>query len=208
MRGLRTEALIPAVRMALGAQVKLLADANSCYTPEGAIQVGHLLQENGYCHFEEPCPYWELEWTAQVAAALEMDVAGGEQDVDLAQWRRMLRLRAVDIVQPDVCYVGGVTRFLRVAKMAAEAGLPCVPHSANLSLVTVFTLHLLAAIPNAGPYLEFSIEPSGWTDGLYTPALEVVDGAVAVPEGPGWGVQINPDWLEKAQYQLSGKYPD
>ena len=204
----RTEALIPAVRMALGAQVKLLADANSCYTPEGAIQVGHLLQENGYCHFEEPCPYWELEWTAQVAAALEMDVAGGEQDVDLAQWRRMLRLRAVDIVQPDVCYVGGVTRFLRVAKMAAEAGLPCVPHSANLSLVTVFTLHLLAAIPNAGPYLEFSIEPSGWTEGLYTPALEVVDGAVAVPEGPGWGVQINPDWLEKAQYQLSGKYPD
>jgi L-alanine-DL-glutamate epimerase-like enolase superfamily enzyme len=201
----RTEALIPLVRKALGAEVRLLADANSCYTPEKAIQVGELLQEHGYCHFEEPCPYWELEWTQQVAEALDMDVAGGEQDVDLAQWRRMIRMRLVDIVQPDVCYIGGITRALRVAEMAAEAGLPCVPHSANLSLVTVFTLHLLAAIPNAGPYLEYSIEPTGWTDGLYTPALKVEDGSVAVPAGPGWGVEINPDWLEKAQYQVSGR---
>lgn len=201
----RTESLIPLVRKRLGEDVRLLADANSCYTPEKAIQVGGLLQEHGYCHFEEPCPYWELEWTQQVSAALQMDVAGGEQDVDLAQWRRMIQMRAVDIVQPDVCYVGGLTRFLRVAKMAQEAGLLCVPHSANLSLVTVFTLHLLASLPNAGPYLEYSIEPSGWTDGLYTPALRVQDGSVAVPEGPGWGVEINPDWLEGTAYQVSGR---
>jgi len=204
----RTETLIPAVRKMLGDEVSLLADANSCYSPEKAILVGKLLQENGYCHYEEPCPYWELEWTAQVAAALEMSVAGGEQDVDLAQWRRMIHMRAVDIVQPDVCYIGGITRALRVAKMAAEAGLPCVPHSANLSLVTVFTLHMLAAIPNAGPYLEYSIEPTGWTDGLYTPALHVEDGSVAVPDGPGWGIEINPDWLEQAHYQVSSTLSD
>ncbi len=200
----RTETLIPTVHKVLGDGVKLLADANSCYSPEKAIQIGRLLQENAFCHFEEPCPYWELEWTAEVAAKLDIDVAGGEQDVDLAQWRRMVRMHAVDIVQPDVCYVGGITRALRVARFAYEAGLLCVPHSANLSLVTIFTLHLLASIPNAGPYLEFSIEPSGWTDGLFEPMLEVVDGMVAVPDGPGWGVEINPEWLEKAQYQVSG----
>ena len=199
----RSETLIPTVRKVLGDEVKLLADGNSCYTPDKAILMGKMLQENGYCHFEEPCPYWELEWTAQVAEALDMDVAGGEQDVDLAQWRRMVGMRAVDVVQPDICYVGGITRALRVAKLAADAGLLCVPHSANLSLVTVFTLHMLAAIPNAGPYLEYSIEPSGWTDGLFTPALQVKDGSVAVPDGPGWGVQINPQWLDKAQYQMS-----
>jgi len=120
----------------------------------------------------------------------------------------MIHMRAVDIVQPDVCYIGGITRALRVAKMAAEAGLPCVPHSANLSLVTVFTLHMLAAIPNAGPYLEYSIEPTGWTDGLYTPALHVEDGSVAVPDGPGWGIEINPDWLEQAHYQVSSTLSD
>jgi len=200
----RTETLIPTIHKTLGDGVRLLADANSCYSPEKAIRIGRLLQENDFCHFEEPCPYWELEWTAEVTAELDINVAGGEQDVDLAQWRRMVRTHAVDIVQPDICYVGGITRALRVARFAQEAGLLCVPHSANLSLVTIFTLHLLAAIPNAGPYLEFSIEPSGWTDGLYEPALEVVDGMVAVPDGPGWGVEINPEWLEKAQYQVSG----
>ena len=67
-------------------------------------------------------------------------------------------MHAVDIVQPDVCYMGGIVRTLRVARMAAAAGLPCTPHSANLSMVTLFTMHLLGAIPNAGKYLEFSIE--------------------------------------------------
>ena len=130
-------------------------------------------------------------------------MAGGEQDVDLAQWKRMIDMRAVDIVQPDICYVGGLTRALRVAAMAAEAGFSCVPHSANRSLVTVFTLHMLGAIENAGSYLEFSIEPTGWVDDLLQTALEAEDGKVQIPEGPGWGVEIDQTWLEKAKYQIS-----
>jgi len=199
----RTEALVPAVRRAVGEGVSLKADGNSCYTPPKAIEVGRLLEGHAYDHFEEPCPYWELEWTAAVTAALEMDVAGGEQDNDLAQWRRMIAMRAVDIVQPDVCYVGGLLRTLRVARMAEKAGLPCVPHSANLAMVTVFTLHVLAAIPNAGPFVEYSIEETPWIEGLYEPALEVVDGDVATPAAPGWGVRVSPSWLERAQVQRS-----
>jgi L-alanine-DL-glutamate epimerase-like enolase superfamily enzyme len=199
----RTEALVPAVRRAIGDDVALLVDGNSCYTPPHAIEVGRMLEENGVGHFEEPCPYWELEWTAEVAAALDVPVAGGEQDTDLAQFRRMLAMHAVDIVQPDVCYVGGITRARRVAQMAAERGIACTPHSANLSLVTLFTLHLMPALPNAGPFVEFSIESSRWTEGLYHPALEVRNGEVAIPEGPGWGVTLNPQWLESAEYQIS-----
>jgi len=182
----RTEALIPEVRRAVGDEVLLLVDGNSCYTPARAIEVGQLLHEYGYCHFEEPCPYWELEWTAEVRRAIEVPVAGGEQDFALVQWRRMIDMRAVDIVQPDICYIGGLARALRVAKMAAQAEMPCVPHSANLSMVTVFTLHMMGAIPNAGPYIEFSIEPTPWAEGLYAPALEVREGKVAIPDGPGW----------------------
>ncbi|MFQ6036893.1 MAG: mandelate racemase/muconate lactonizing enzyme family protein [Sedimentisphaerales bacterium] len=199
----RTEELIPTVRKAVGDDVSLLVDANSCYTPDKAIVVGRMLEDYGVCHLEEPCPYWELEWTAKVTAALKVPVAGGEQDNDLAQWQRMIRMHAVDIVQPDVCYVGGLTRALRVAKMAAEANLPCVPHSANLAMVTVFTLHMLGAISNAGPYLEFSIEPTEWVKGIYHPELQVRDGKVAIPDGPGWGVTVNPKWLEKAEHQVS-----
>ncbi|MDA1192020.1 MAG: mandelate racemase/muconate lactonizing enzyme family protein [Candidatus Poribacteria bacterium] len=199
----RTEELVPTVRAAIGDDCSLLVDGNSCYTPKRAIEVGKVLADGNVCHFEEPCPYWELEWTAEVAAALELDVAGGEQDNDLAQWARMIRMNAVDVTQPDLCYLGGLTRGLAVAEMAAKAGKPCVPHSANVSMVTLFTLHMMGAIPNAGNYVEFSIEPTSWTDGLYSRALEVVDGKVAIPDAPGWGVTVNPDWLAKADYQAS-----
>ncbi len=199
----RTEALVPAVRKALGDDVDLKVDANSCYTPRRAIEVGHMLEDYGVSHFEEPCPYWELEWTTEVTRFLNIPVAGGEQDYDLQQWKRIIWMHAVDIVQPDICYIGGLTRALRVAKMAAEVGMLCVPHSANLSLVTVFTLHLMGAIPNAGPHFEFSIEETPWTQGLYRPALEVHDGQVMIPQGPGWGVEVNPEWLARAERQVS-----
>jgi L-alanine-DL-glutamate epimerase-like enolase superfamily enzyme len=201
----RTESLVPAVRKALGNGVAILADGNSCYTPPRAIRVGHMLEEYGYGHFEEPCPYWELEWTARVAKDLKIPVAGGEQDNDLAQWRRMIALASVDIVQPDICYIGGLTRALRVADMAAKAGLKCVPHSANLSLVTVFTLHMCAAIPNFGNHFEFTIEEDAWSGNLYSPALEVRDGRVAVPSDPGWGVRISPEWLAASTRQITDK---
>jgi L-alanine-DL-glutamate epimerase-like enolase superfamily enzyme len=204
----RTETIVPLMRAAMGPDFKLLVDANSCYTPQKAIAVGRLLEQSGVQHFEEPCPYWELEWTKQVTDALAIDVTGGEQDCELATWRRMIEMRAVDVVQPDVCYLGGICRTLKVAKMAEAAGLPVTPHSANLSLVTVFTLHLMAALPNAGPYVEFSIEGPEyypWQEGLYSPVLRAEDGQVAAPDGPGWGIEISSDWLAGAEYRVSGR---
>jgi len=203
----RTEEIVPTMRRALGDSASLLVDGNSCYSPARAIEVGHLLQDHGIGHFEEPCPYWELEQTRQVREALSLDVTGGEQDCYLPMWKHMIEMHAVDVVQPDVCYVGGIARTLRVAKMAAAAGLPCTPHSANLSMVTVFTMHLLRAIPNAGKYLEFSIEGEDyypWQEGLFTHApYDVRDGHVTVPDEPGWGVEIDPAWLQRASYQAS-----
>ena len=173
------------------------------------LEVGGMLDDHGVCHFEEPCPYWELDWTREVTdalAPLDIDVTGGEQDCDLATWRRIVDMRAVDVVQPDVCYLGGLARTLRVAGMARAAGLPCTPHSANLSLVTVFTLHMMGAIAGAGPYVEFTIEGSDyypWQDGLFEPALIARDGEVRIPDGPGWGVEIDKGWLAKAEYAIS-----
>jgi L-alanine-DL-glutamate epimerase-like enolase superfamily enzyme len=169
--------------------------------------VGHMLEQHGVSHYEEPCPYWEIEQTKQVADALSIDVTGGEQDALIPLWRHIIDSRAVDIVQPDVCYVGGIARALQVADMAAQAGLPCTPHSANLSMVTLFTMHLLGAIPNAGKYLEFSIEGADyypWQDGLFRNwPYAVQDGKVTIPDEPGWGVEIEPSWLEKSSYRIS-----
>lgn len=203
----RTEQIVPMMRKAMGDDAALLVDANSGFSPKRAIEVGRMLEDNGISHYEEPCPYWELEQTKEVTNALDIDVTGGEQDCDLVTWRRMIGMRAVDIVQPDVSYLGGMTRTLRVAKMAEAAGLPCTPHCANLSLVTLFTMHLLGAIPNAGKYLEFSIEGPDyypWQEGLYkTSPYDIRDGKVTIPDAPGWGVELSDTWLEAANYQIS-----
>lgn len=203
----RTEEIIPTMRRELGDDVALLIDGNSCYSPDKAIEVGHMLEDNGFCHFEEPCPYWELDQTKQVTEALTLDVTGGEQDCDLATWRRMIDMRAVDIVQPDILYLGGMCRTLRVCQMAAAAQLPVTPHCANLSLVTLFTMHLLRAIPNAGNYLEFSIEGEDyypWQDGLFVQdPYTITDGHATVTDAPGWGIEINPDWLARSAYMVS-----
>ena len=203
----RTDEIVPLIRKTLGPDARLLVDGNSAYTPKKAIEVGRFLEDHGICHFEEPCPYWEYHWTKQVTDALSLDVTGGEQDCDLALWRFAIEMRAVDVVQPDVCYLGGINRTMKVVEMAKKAGLPVTPHSANQSLVTVFTLHLMGAIENAGPYVEFSIEGADyypWDSGLYEPALIARDGKVQIPDGPGWGVELNRDWLDKASYQKSG----
>ena len=96
---------------------------------------------------------------------------------------------------------------LRVVRMAEAAGLPVTPHCANLSLVTLFTMHLLGAIPNGGKYLEFSIEGADyypWQDDLFRNSpYEIDDGHVTLSGEPGWGVEIAPSWLEKSAYQVS-----
>ena len=203
----RTEEIVPTMRKALGDGVALLVDANSAFRPKRAIEVGRMLQDNGISHFEEPCLYWELEQTKEVAEALEIDVTGGEQDCFFPVWRKMVEMRAVDVIQPDVCYMGGMVRTLKVAAMGAAAGLPCTPHSANLSMVTMFTMHLLGAIPNPGKYLEFSIEGFDyypWQEGLFLgDPYRVEGGQVTIPDAPGWGLEVDPAWLSRAAYQKS-----
>jgi L-alanine-DL-glutamate epimerase-like enolase superfamily enzyme len=203
----RTEEIVPTMRRAMGDDVALLVDANSCYSPARAIEVGRLLQDNGISHYEEPCPYWEFAQTKEVTDALDIDVTGGEQDCMMERWQSMIDGRIVDVIQPDICYIGGLSRTLRVARMAEAAELPVTPHCANLSLVTLFTMHLLRAIPNAGKYLEFSIEGQDyypWQDGLFlTDPYVISDGKAKVTDTPGWGVDVDPEWLARSKYQSS-----
>jgi L-alanine-DL-glutamate epimerase-like enolase superfamily enzyme len=132
-----------------------------------------------------------------------MPVAGGEQDTDPAHWRRMLAMEVMSIAQPDIGYIGGLSRLLRVAAMARRLGVRVTPHTANPSLLTIFGLHAMCILKNTYPYMEHSIEDMPWAEGLYDPAPAVTDGQIVPPAGPGWGVKVRDSWLQQAAYQRS-----
>lgn len=199
----RTEALIPHMRRALGDDFELCADANGGFSAAHAIKIGRILEENNYYHFEEPCPFPLYEETARVADALDIPVAGGEQDNSLEQFQRMINRRVVDIVQPDIGYLGGMSRARKVAGMADIAGIPCTPHCSNTSMLQIFVMHLVASMPACTHYQEWGIE-SGWKmDGMYSPMPKVIDGYLVVGDDPGWGIQLNKSILEHGALRMT-----
>ena len=108
-------------------------------------------------------------------------------------WPKWIR-KIVNIFQTDVMYLAGLTRSLKLANMINKSGFTCTPHAANLSLVTVCTMHFLKAIPNAGKYLEYSIEGEDyypWQKKLFSKhPFNIIEGNVEISDDPGWGVEI------------------
>ena len=135
----RSKEIIRTIYNTLDTATAKLVDANSCYSPDQAIEIGKLLQDNGVTHFEEPCPYWEPEQTKEVTDALDIDVSGGEQDCDFRIWRDMIDRKIVNIFQPDVMYMGGLTRILKLAKLISKAGL-CM-HSSCSKFISCHCLY-------------------------------------------------------------------
>jgi L-alanine-DL-glutamate epimerase-like enolase superfamily enzyme len=183
----RTEGLIRLVRKTLGDKVAIYADANGSYDAPKAIEIGRMLQDHGINMFEEPCPFDWLEETKQVADALEIPVAGGEQETSLRRFRWMIHNDAVQVVQPDLHYNGGFIRATRVARMAAQAGTKIVPHMSGEGTGSIDVLQFASFTPNMGPFQEYkgNIEQTGlW----YDPPLRLKNGAINVPAGPGLGI--------------------
>jgi L-alanine-DL-glutamate epimerase-like enolase superfamily enzyme len=194
----RTDRLIPLARETFGDDVLIYVDANGSYDAEGAIERAGLLNDYGVAFFEEPCPWQEYEQTLKVAETLDLPVAGGEQDSSLARFRWMIERRAVDIVQPDMMYNGGMIRALRVAEMAEPAGVPVMPHSPKVGAESAAVLHFASIVPNLGPHQEYRgeyVPPVPW----YAPAFALADGAVTVPDGPGLGVTYDPVIWDKGE---------
>jgi L-alanine-DL-glutamate epimerase-like enolase superfamily enzyme len=199
----RTEALIPAVRKAFGDAMTLYADANSAYDAENAVRIGRLLEAHGYAFYEEPCRFDDLWETKKVADALEIPIAGGEQEFSERRFRWTIQNRGLDVVQPDLHYYGGYIRATRVARMAAAAGMTCTPHMSGWGLGYLNALHFVSYIPNPAPHLEFKgLSPIPFQ--CDTSPLTCVDGVMRVPSGPGFGIDLDPGWVKKAQPIESG----
>jgi L-alanine-DL-glutamate epimerase-like enolase superfamily enzyme len=194
----RTERLIPLVRETFGPEMTIYADSNSSYDAAQAIRVGRLMEEYHYGFFEEPCRFDHLEETKEVADALRIPIAAGEQEFSEAGFRWMIAHRAVDIVQPDLHYHGGFIRSMRVARMAHAAGMLCTPHMSGSGLGYLDAAIFASCIDNPVPFTEFK----GNADipvSSPTSSLKCEAGMVRVPSGPGFGVTIDPAFIREAK---------
>ena len=188
---------VGAVRKAIGEDVHLMVDANNAWTKPTALEAGREFERLGIHWFEEPVPTDDREGSAALAAALTVPIAGYETRTGLAGFRDLIADGAVDIVQPDVIWSGGITACRRIAALAVAAGLPCVPHVFSTAVSLAANLHFIASIPNSY-LLEFDQNPNALRTELLDRPIEPDErGIVTVPDGPGLGVRLDPETLRR-----------
>ena len=206
--------LAEAVRLGVGDDFDFMVDANHCYTLGDAMRVGHALDELGAYWFEEPVAPEDQEGYHELRVALDTNVSGGEVEYTRWGWRQLLEGRCLDIAQPEVCALGGISEYLKVLSMAHTHLTPVVPHVWGSAVAVSVNLHLLAAMPPVPgglnprePMLEFDTTHNLFRDELLAEPLDIQGqvrrsgGYASVPSGPGLGVEPDRDFI--ARYEVS-----
>lgn len=193
----RTEKLIPLMRPALGSELKIYADSNGSYDLEEAIRIGNLLHKHDIDFYEEPVPFDWYEETRIVAKKCKVPIAGGEQEGSMHNFLWLIDHDAIQIVQPDIFYFGGMIRSMRVARMAEVKEMKCVPHISGSGLGHIYMAHFVSALPNAGPFHEYKGPSDEIPMTCTTSSLRSEDGMITVPTGPGLGIDLDPEFLKK-----------
>jgi D-galactarolactone cycloisomerase len=192
---------VHAVRKAIGPAVRLGIDANEAYNAAAAIQMARRVADADIAWFEEPCASYDDEANLQVRRSVPMPVSGGEGLKTLHEFAPRLARGVFDIVQPDVAIVGGITELVRVAYAASAYGIRTYPHFWGAGISFAASLHAAATFPLvqpahiAEPYvnevvLEFDQTPHPVRQAL-TPGFKILNGRVAVPLGPGLGIEVD-----------------
>lgn len=191
----RSEKLISLVRERFGPNMTIYADSNGSYSVKEAVRIGKILQKFKLDFFEEPVPFDWYEETLEVNKALEIPIAGGEQEPSIHNFKWLIENDALDIVQPDIFYFGGMIRSMKVSRMAAIKGKKCTPHISGSGLGYLYMLHFVSAVPNAGPFHEFKGLNKEIPLICSTSELSSSKGIVKVPTGAGLGVTLDPDFV-------------
>jgi L-alanine-DL-glutamate epimerase-like enolase superfamily enzyme len=184
-------ARVRAVREAVGDDFHLMVDANNAWDLSTALAAGREYDRLGVHWFEEPVATDDRAGSARLAAALDTAVAGYETETQLSGFRDLIGAGAVDIVQPDVIWAGGITGCRRIAALAYAAGLRCVPHVYSTAVSIAANLHFMASLPNCY-LLEFDQNPNALRTELLTEPIEPdADAVVTVPDRPGLGIRLD-----------------
>jgi D-galactarolactone cycloisomerase len=207
--------LVTAVRKVIGEDYKLMVDANHAYNTTDALYVGRGLDDLGVYWFEEPIAPEDYEGYKELKNKLKTNIVGGEAEFTKWGWRYLIQNRCIDIAQPEVCGLGGITEYLKVVALAQANFIPVVNHVWGSALSIAVNLHLLTAMPDmpgglfpTKPMLEFDTTDNNiFISNLTEEKFDVFDqvknnnGFVKVLEGHGIGLNPSKNFIKK--YEIS-----
>lgn len=206
------ERLIRAVREAIGHKVGLMLDANHGFDALEAIELGRRVAPLDIGWFEEPVVPDDLDSYLEVRRGQPIPVAGGECEFTRWGFREVLQRRAIDVLQPDTCAAGGLSECKKIADMATAFGVRYVPHVWGSGVGLAAALQLLAVLPHTPPrltprepMLEFDRSEHPFRQAVLARPIEHVRGVVAIPDGPGLGVEI--DRATLARFAIPSRPP-
>ncbi len=190
------------VREAIGPEIGLMVDANHAYTAASAIRIGRSLEKHNVLWFEEPVVPEDREGYRRVRDVIDVPVAGGECEYTRFGFRDLMLGQCIDIAQPDLCCAGGFTEWTKILALTSSFGVLTVPHVWGSGIAVAAALQAIAVAPQvpftaAGvplqnePMIEFDRTHNPLRDDLLVERFVLQDGAIAVPTGPGLGVEVN-----------------
>lgn len=195
---------IRAVREAVGPDTVFMIDANHGYDAVDAIALGNAVADQDIAWFEEPVVPEDLEGYREVKARQPIPVAGGETWHTRFAVRDAVTARAVDIFQPDVCGIGGLSEIVKTTDLAQMFGIRVVPHVWGTAVAIAAGLQFLAVLPpspprheNREPWLEFDQTENPFRQAVVKTPITQTKGRVDIPTGPGLGIEINRDALRE-----------
>ena len=200
----RTNDWVPYMRKKVGENVVLYVDGNSSYTPDEAIEVLKMIESYGVEFFEEPC-YWQDLWSHKLVkdAAISCKIAGGEQDFSFDQFKLMAEIGAMDTLQPDVYYHGGIVRTLKISYLADYYGLGFTPHSPKAGPMAAAPNQIFAVCPVLSHHQEYRVGGEGKQKKWHSPVLPK-DGKLSIFENPGLGIEYDGHiWKKENVYWTS-----
>jgi D-galactarolactone cycloisomerase len=190
--------LVGAVRNAAGEGVRVMMDANHAYDATGAITLGRHVEKFDITWFEEPVSPLDLDGYVEVKRALRIPIAGGECEYTRFGFDALLRRRAVDYAQPDLCACGGITEAMKIATLASVAGVHVTPHVWGSAVGQAAAAHFYAARPShpgslvpEDKLIECDQTENPLRSEIVREPVRVEQGRVVVPQGPGLGVEVD-----------------
>ncbi len=180
---------VAAVREAIGPEAALMVDINTHWDLSTALRYGPQLDQFDIGWLEEPMNQHDVKGHAQLQALMRAPLLVGENLTSLTLWRDFVEQKALRLAQPDVTRLGGITRWLDVASLARANGLRVVPACWDSMQVSI---HLAAATPEV-----HLMEHLDWTLDIFEERLSIEDGWISVPTGPGVGVTVRADVIER-----------